>query len=165
MSKTLRDFIETRRAQLDQLEAPLLEELSRVQAQLEAIEAERRDLDAAAGAINAMPDHGSITRRYVPEMTIKEAVLKVLHAEPNGLAATEILRRINSELRTDYARTSLSPQLSRLKQEGKIELYGQLWKLAGFEGLLANMARMMKPPETKPTATEPTDHSDEPNPS
>lgn len=62
-------------------------------------------------------------------MTIKEAVVNVLEDAPSGFSALDILREINTRFGWDYARESLSPQLSRLKQEGHINLTGRTWHL------------------------------------
>ncbi len=59
--------------------------------------------------------------------TIKEAVVAVLDEAGRGLTALEILPKINERLGVDYPRTSLSPQLSRLKAEKEIHLVGKHW--------------------------------------
>lgn len=70
------------------------------------------------------------SRRTIPEKSIKEAVLEVLDSLGIGLTALDLLGAINTKFNTDYPRTSLSPQLSRLKAEGKITRDGNLWSLA-----------------------------------
>lgn len=72
----------------------------------------------------------ALTRRP-SEKTIKEAVLSVLAGAGHGMTALEILDAINKNLSTNYPRTSLSPQLSRLKAEGKLARDGVVWNLAG----------------------------------
>ncbi|KGJ65713.1 hypothetical protein BJA5080_08307 [Bradyrhizobium diazoefficiens SEMIA 5080] len=58
-----------------------------------------------------------------------EAVLEVLNHKPNGMTALEILDEINAKyFGGTIVRTSLSPQLSRLKnRDGKLELRGDRW--------------------------------------
>lgn len=73
---------------------------------------------------------GRPTRRSIPEKTIKEAVVEVLTDARDGMTALDILAAINQRFETDYPRTSLSPQLSRLKAEGKLEREGMIWSLA-----------------------------------
>jgi hypothetical protein len=159
MTTTLLDFIQTRRLELDKLEAPLQERLVDIQRDLATIKAERDQLDTAENAIQSLDDQKQpVTRRSIPEMTIKAAVVKVLRTEPLGLPAVEILRRINAELKTDYARTSLSPQLSRLKQDGKIALMGENWRLIGLEGFMAtvnHIAHSIEPSDSA-SAREPS---------
>jgi hypothetical protein len=71
-----------------------------------------------------------IERRTIPEKTIKQAVMEVLKGRVSGMTALEILAEINKRFSVDYPRTSLSPQLSRLKAEGKIKREGNTWRIA-----------------------------------
>jgi len=61
--------------------------------------------------------------------TIMQAVLEVLKHKPEGMTALEILDEINSRyFHGTIIRTSLSPQLSRLKdRDHKIKLRGNRW--------------------------------------
>jgi hypothetical protein len=67
--------------------------------------------------------------------TIMQAVLEVLRQHPNGMTALEILEEINNRhFDGTIVRTSLSPQLSRLKdRDHKIILRGTRWFLAPEE--------------------------------
>lgn len=62
---------------------------------------------------------------------IMEAVLEVLRDREDGMTALEILAEINTRyFGGRIARSSLSPQLSRLKDKhGKIDLRGNKWFL------------------------------------
>lgn len=60
-------------------------------------------------------------------------MLEILGDHANGMPALDILAALNRRLGTDYPRTSLSPQLSRLKSEGKVTLDGSLWSLVKTE--------------------------------
>jgi hypothetical protein len=64
-------------------------------------------------------------------LTIKQLVCKALTEQfERGATANELLDFFADAWgRSDVVRTSLSPQLSRLKQEGKIILIGQKWSL------------------------------------
>lgn len=133
MNKNLQDFIVERLGELARAEEPL-------QRQLQAIYDERRQLMKAAGAAGidaniqaeALPQKIllQVERRTIPEKTIKEAVLEVLKDRGTGMTALEILAAINLKFRMDYPRTSLSPQLSRLKAAGMIEREGTVWQLS-----------------------------------
>jgi hypothetical protein len=72
--------------------------------------------------------------------TIMQAILEVLKQHPNGMTALEILADINSRyFDGKILRTSLSPQLSRLKErDHKIELRGNRWFLAPEKPSLLN---------------------------
>ncbi|ABA03416.1 hypothetical protein Nwi_0148 [Nitrobacter winogradskyi Nb-255] len=131
--ETLREFITRRHKELDELEAPLRQQLA-------AIADEREELRRAALAAGPPPmrpantvtqqaDEGRRSRRTIPEKTIKDAVVEVLRAKGSGMTALEILAAINLKFGTEYPRTSLSPQLSRLKADGKINRDGIVWTL------------------------------------
>lgn len=66
-----------------------------------------------------------------PTITIMDAVLAVLQDRPEGLTALEILAEINTRYFGGHViRSSLSPQLSRLKdRDHKIDLRGKKWFL------------------------------------
>ncbi len=64
--------------------------------------------------------------------TIKEAVVQLLEeVSPMGLTALEILERLNRRWwRGELKRTSLSPQITRLKNDGKVVSERGTWKVA-----------------------------------
>ena len=65
--------------------------------------------------------------------TIKDMVVMVLaEAGPSGLSALSILDRIRERWQPDLERTTLSPQLSRLKGDGQIMNVARAWKLAEY---------------------------------
>ncbi len=63
------------------------------------------------------------------KLTIKQMIVEVLGLMPEGAEALTILQHINSRFKASLERTSLSPQLSRLKNEGVIERNGLVWSL------------------------------------
>ena len=60
-------------------------------------------------------------------LTIKQMVLSVLGSHDGGLDASRLLIEINERWGVGLERTSLSPQLSRLRSEKKVELHGHFW--------------------------------------
>ena len=65
--------------------------------------------------------------------TIKEMIVIILaEAGPSGLSALGILDRIRERWQSNIERTTLSPQLSRLKGEGQIVNLARAWKLAEY---------------------------------
>jgi hypothetical protein len=65
-----------------------------------------------------------------PKKTIKQLIYDVLdEAHPRGLTALEILSTIKARWMPDLLRTTLSPQLSRLKDDKLIYNDGGKWKL------------------------------------
>ncbi len=75
----------------------------------------------------------------VQEGSIKEAALQALANARDGLIAIDILGEINQHREPPILRTSLSPQLSRLRQAGLVNLTGSVWRItsAGREALAA----------------------------
>ena len=99
----------------------LREELIKCERQFEETEKELRTIDEA---LRALAD-----REPNKPPTIMQAVLEVLNHKPNGMTALEVLAEINEKyFNGTMHRTSLSPQLSRLKdRDKKIELRGNRW--------------------------------------
>jgi hypothetical protein len=106
----------------------LIEEEIPLREQLNEIDRQKKELEKTARVIGLDNTYGQGTAERQPK-TIKEAVLEILGRYPMGLTAMDILREINASLNTSYARTTLSPQLSRLKHEGKIMQSGIVWLL------------------------------------
>ena len=126
----IKDFIPQRATEIEKALKPLRDQLSEIQGKIQAYERELTDLRSAAkaiGIVNRIEKPLGITRRSPPSPTIKEAVLQVLDDYPEGLIALDVLARINERFALELVRTSLSPQLSRLKQEGKILNHGSTW--------------------------------------
>jgi len=88
------------------------------------------------------------------KLTMKQLVRKALGEHfANGATAIELLDFFrNAWGRNDVIRTSLSPQLSRLKREGVITLDGMTWRLAPEGDLLSQN-------EIEPPVGEPKDGS------
>lgn len=99
------------------------EKLSALTKRIGALENELHEIEALIATLD------SIQANTTP--TIMQAVLEVLQDRPDGLTALEILDEINSRyFGGSIVRTSLSPQLSRLKdRDKKIELVGNKWFL------------------------------------
>lgn len=62
-------------------------------------------------------------------MTFQDMILDVLSEKPEGARATEILFLIEQKFNVKIERSSISPQLSRLKdKKHKLELVNGLWR-------------------------------------
>lgn len=110
---TLRDFLSNRR--------------SEIHAQIRALRAELREIDAASAAVQESPgSDGSRTvasgRRSSP--TLKEMAIAVLADHPDGLEANDVRDRIAERFGSQVKRESMSPQLSRLARDGVIRRGG-----------------------------------------
>lgn len=84
------------------------------------------NLDESLGSIR----HEGSASPY-RQLTIKQLVKKALSEQfARGATASELLEFFSKAWgRRDVVRTSLSPQLSRLKSDGEIILRGQKWSL------------------------------------
>jgi hypothetical protein len=119
MFPVMDDFLEY----VKQRKAALKKEL----AELEA--AERIYLQSGAGNESPMLPFQASEPMHRP--TIKECVIQLLEeACPHGLTALEILDRLNRRWwRGQLKRTSLSPQITRLKKDKKVVSEHGTWKL------------------------------------
>ena len=100
-------YLEEQEEKALQERARLDQHLEEIRAAKVAVERERLRSDGFAG---------------VGKPTIKEMARIVLAKTHISLSAEFILREINNQFGVEVARTSLSPQLSRLKSDGIVEL-------------------------------------------
>lgn len=138
------------RETLDRLEQELSAEIAEIRHRLAPLEqelAEVRHAKASLGTAGSPPDSRyrfiggksfgiwSTTPVGAPspyaKLTMKELTRKALEENfPNGATAQELLELYHKSWgRTDISRSSLSPQLSRLKAEGVVDLDGYRWFL------------------------------------
>lgn len=68
--------------------------------------------------------------RRSAEASMQDAVLAILSDKGEAMTAVDLLPLVNARIGADYPRSSLSPQLSRLKTAGKVVLLpGKRWGL------------------------------------
>jgi len=129
-SMSLMEFIEQREAEIKELRKALYEELKQLKA-----------AKAAISGISVRAESGDESSSAQAEPTIKEMTLEVISDAERALTAEEILQAIKSKFLKEIQRTSLSPQLTRLKREGRIvyDIETSQWgfpaKNSGSEGL------------------------------
>jgi chromosome segregation ATPase len=127
---TARDLLLNRRSEISGKVTPLVTDIARLRETLAAKQNElaawNAELDQIHSALRAIEE--TETRS---QLTIKQAVIEVLRDHLDGMTALDVLAEINTRyFGGRIARTSLSPQLSRLKDnDGKIELRGNKWFL------------------------------------
>ncbi len=123
---TLRDFITAREAE--------------IKSQVKALRAELGDLKKAKSALD--PSSGEIEsgEQQSGSVTIKDMVRAILKSDSSGLTATDILTKIKENFARDLGRTSLSPQLSRMKEDGEVVVRENLWFLVFVNDSIANGA-------------------------
>lgn len=125
----LRDLLLEQRSDISRRVMPLVSEITRLRETLANKQAElavwRAELEQVNSALKAVDDAEARTGKP----TIMEAVLEVLNDHDDGMTAMEILAEINARyFGGSIVRSSLSPQLSRLKdRHKKIELRGNRW--------------------------------------
>ncbi|WP_352969022.1 HTH domain-containing protein [Mesorhizobium sp. M0954] len=96
----------------------LIRALAETRRRLASIEEEIDQIERAATAANVnLATSEELAERQAPP-TMKEAAVQVLREATGGLTTNELLEIINNKLGTTFARSSLSPQLSRLKGDG-----------------------------------------------
>lgn len=115
--ETLRDFLDRREGE--------------IKSQIKALKAELTELKTARGAVassEGVTNGSKSSDSSAP--TIKDMSLSILrNAHPDGITAQEILSRMSEQYNREIDRASLSPQLSRLRKEGSINLDDGRWSL------------------------------------
>ena len=105
---SLREFIEKREAEIKEIRSNLLKEL--------------KELKSAKAAIEGVCPSATNETKQKSVPTIKEMVLSILENKPRGASPQQIIELISKRYRVEIVRSSLSPQLSRLKADGKLNL-------------------------------------------
>ena len=126
-SISLREFIERREAEIRELRASLLLELKELKAAKLAIESSVQSTASTSDKRFQTTTTSSTSRNP----TIKEMVVAVLEARNGRGNADDIKSWIFEDFQRDIARSSLSPQLSRLREDQKLayEPDGGVWSL------------------------------------
>ena len=126
-TESLADFIARRRDELDAEQLPLAQRLMSIKIEKDQL---RRAALAAGIEVEPAPEsQGSVRGKRLREGTIKTAVVAILKEVGRPMTALELLDRVNERQGSTLMRTSLSPQLSRLKDERTIKLTDKLWHL------------------------------------
>lgn len=114
----------------------LVAELALAKAKVESIETEIANVDSAIGSLPQTPAPAQKPapvrmRHDGRRMSVKAMVLESLELHlPDGGEVHDLLNCFATVYgRDDVARTSLSPQLTTLKNEGKISRDGMIWRL------------------------------------
>jgi DNA repair exonuclease SbcCD ATPase subunit len=138
MSK-VRNILLDERAEVLRKAEPLTADIARLREMLSQKQAELSQWTGMLEQINSALKAVDEAEARTNKPTIMEAVLEVLKdREDDGMTAMEILAEINTRyFAGKILRSSLSPQLSRLKdRHEKIELRGNRWYRLPKEPLL-----------------------------
>lgn len=125
---TFEEFTRARYAALQQERAQLHMQLRAVQRELEEIEKAARASSLQLTESETRQQQ-AVDKAPISNMTMKEASVEILKKYPDGLSAKLILSELNEMLGSNYVRSSLSPQLSRLKKDGIIYDVNGIWTL------------------------------------
>lgn len=112
----------------------LFDELSETEERVVALKAEIESVKKALDAIGSLPPPPP-RRAFniivpIARMSIKQLVIKALRDKfPDGATTNQLLEQFVAWGRTDVVKTSLSPQLSRLREEERIDREGLAWIL------------------------------------
>lgn len=133
--------------------ASLTDELTLLRREVEKLQDARLQLVNPAG-VDSHDENGYTTRDVnivnrvattrrrsttaVLSGSIKEDALRALRENPDGLLALDVLAHINGRRDHPVQRTSLSPQLSRLRQAGLVSEEKSVWRITplGLRALL-----------------------------
>lgn len=136
--KIMRKREATLDGEIDRLMAqlrPLREERGQVRNAIRAMLGEVVPIKGIFGSNESIAHHKRKAHPEIQNLTLKELVIKALTEQISGGAtANQLLDLFERRWGKKVARTSLSPQLSRLKAEGKIALRGKVWYLANENG-------------------------------
>lgn len=118
----LRDYLSARR--------------SEIEAQIKQLKAELLEIKVAENAIS-----GEVHQKFEPakragirEGSIKDWILKVLDGKSEGLETDEIISVVSVVGGPSVTRSSMTPQLSRLKSAGFLTQEDRRWRLADQAG-------------------------------
>lgn len=109
---SLRNLLSTRRSEIAK--------------QIEVLRAELAEIAVAEAALGV--EQTVEVRLKLRRGSIKEAVVGVLMSHPNGLKTDQIIEALGKNGMT-VMRSSLTPQLSRLKSSGVLRRANSLWIL------------------------------------
>jgi hypothetical protein len=128
MTGTLKEFIDRRKNEL-------LAEIEQLKSRIMAIESELKELNLVESSLSLQQSKSQLTKesfrskRLIQSNTIKAEIIRILYSRNIPMLALDILHIINSGRNPPLERTSLSPQLSRLKADGILKLDGSEWSL------------------------------------
>lgn len=115
MNQTTREFIAARETEILKKIKDLREEL--------------REIRVIKNALISH-DNPELSESISSMLTFQDMIVSVLNAHPKGGAeALEILDLIDKKFNKQIVRSSISPQLSRLKQKGVLQLENGIWSL------------------------------------
>jgi hypothetical protein len=103
-----------------------------IESQIEDLRIELQEIEASCAAIRNVSKIGDQPSPSLPKrtrLTLKKMVIGVLEGNSSGADAQLIISLIKEKYGKEIARESLSPQISRLGQDGILRRDGSMWSL------------------------------------
>ncbi|WP_144766955.1 hypothetical protein [Methylobacterium dankookense] len=174
-----RSLVERRLRELEARAKPLIarreelkSQIDKLNSELNSIFPEIQEINAAAKAIGIQAINFSEDQDIRQEgsspstmggISIKQAIRLVLNSSYSGLNSSDILDRANKEFWDgNLDRTSFSPQLSRMKRDGEVDLIDGLYRITAHgraAGNLPLLIRRRRRPRYEHIENEPSDVS------
>lgn len=129
---------------------PAISALRRRQTEIDreiaSLQGERDRIVRALEVLNAADlfQLDSTTEKRRRAGSLKQMAYTVINEADKALTATQILERIEIAFGQRIARTSMSPQLSRLGQEGFLKRTGNLWSIDQRKAVLGREVYVLK---------------------
>lgn len=116
-------------------EREVVSRIDELRKELDPLESEFKQIQAAKRALG-LPSTGALVPVNAPTaaafMTMKQLVIYALKEHfREGATGKQLVEFFKSRYGREIARESLSPQLSRLRAEKKIDHQGRIWFLTG----------------------------------
>lgn len=133
MVEPLRELLTNRISDLQQRITDLYDQLRPLEAELSDAKKALNAIVSSSGDLNFSPPtaqlHIGASSPYA-SLTMKQLALKALSEHfPNGATASQLLQFFKDAYgRADIVRSSLSPQLTRLKTDGLVERARLVWR-------------------------------------
>ncbi|WEK45613.1 MAG: hypothetical protein P0Y56_11290 [Candidatus Andeanibacterium colombiense] len=134
MLRARKQVLEAKHADLKAQIQPVVVELDQIEYALRALTGKLLLPTGADASMNSVAHFRRKANPDIQNLTFQQLVVKALSEHlTNGATANELLDFFRREWGKEIMRTSLSPQLSRLKADDVIELRGKVWHLVRNE--------------------------------
>lgn len=128
------DWLASERVKLRSRLAEVDSELNRLNVAISTLSQRSLPITGLASSAASVAYHRRKASPDIQDLTFKQLIVKALSERfQNGATANQLLDYFKSAWGREIMRTSLSPQLSRLKQDGKINQRGKVWYLITTE--------------------------------
>jgi hypothetical protein len=120
---------------IDVRKASIRSTISKLKDELQKLEYSEQVYRESGAVTNLTGYDGELVadERPVQRVTIKERLITVLLAHPDGMTASQLLEFLRSAGLPNMSRQNLAPKLTRLKAEKTLERAYGLWKLKKHE--------------------------------